>query len=213
MTLKRALLKNNWDPQNPANTSLCTWFTFVHVVGPIEFKGTNHVLKVTLGQTRVQLCLWKSFATVVSLETNFVKCRKLSTITHICDNGDHSALWTTGPQGRWKKKCIYLSSYAFQIEKEQPNENLEILPSPNLSCSKISARKFPKYCIILYPEAALLNNLGTMSCCIWSWEASTFYLFVFKPTPSVFTSSTLAFNTFVENSDSQKTGSFFKFLC
>lgn len=84
------------------------------------------------------------------------------------------------------------------------------MPSLNPSCSKISARKFPKYCVALYPDTAgklwavLLYNLGTRSHCIWSWELSIFYLFVFKPTTSIFTSSTLAFNTLVENSDSRK---------
>lgn len=61
-----------------------------------NFKKSNHILKVTCGQTGVQLCLWKSFATILSLETSFVKHRKLSTITLICDNGDHSNNWTTG---------------------------------------------------------------------------------------------------------------------
>lgn len=118
-------------------------------------------------------------------------------------------IWTTGPQGKWKK-CIHLSSYKMQIEKEQSNENLQITTSLNPSCSKISARKFPKYCIALYPEttgklwAALLYNLGTRSYCIWSWELFIFYLFIFKPTPSVFTSSRLAFNTFIEKSNTQK---------
>jgi len=64
----------------------------MHVAGPTELKGRNHVLKVPLGQTGVQLCLWKSFATVLSKETHFVKRRKLSAVTHICDNGDRSAL-------------------------------------------------------------------------------------------------------------------------
>lgn len=64
----------------------------MHVDNPIDFKESNHILKVTLGQIGVQLCLWKSFATVLSLETDFVKRRKLSTVTHICDDGDHSAL-------------------------------------------------------------------------------------------------------------------------
>lgn len=124
-------------------------------------------------------------------------------------------IWTTGPQGKWKK-CIYLSSYKMQIEKGQCNENLQITTSLNPSCSKISARKFPKYWIALYPEttgklwAALLYNLGTRSYCIWSWELSIFYLFVFKPTPSVFTSSRLAFNTFIEKQFTER-GPFFSF--
>lgn len=127
-------------------------------------------------------------------------------------------IWTTRPQGKWKK-CIYLSSYKMQIEKEQSSENLQITPFLNPSCSTISARKFPKYCIVLYPETAgklwavLLYNLGTRSYCIWSWELSTFYLFVFKPTPSIFTSSTLVFNTSIGNSNSQKEDPSSVFFC
>lgn len=47
---------------------------------------------------------------------------------------------TTGQQGKLKK-CIYLSSYKMQIEKEQPNENLQITPSLNPSCSKKSLQE------------------------------------------------------------------------
>lgn len=163
-------------------------------------KKSNHILKVTCGQTGVQLCLSKSFATILSLETGFVKHRKLSTITLICDNGDHLNNWTTGEveemhlfifvqNENWERAVQWeFTDYSF----------LESIMLKNL-CKKISEML---YCTLSRSHWKIVSSitvyLGTRSYCIWSWQPSIFYLFVFKPTPSIFTSSTLAFNTFTE---------------
>lgn len=84
---------------------------------------------------------------------------------------------------------------------------------------KFLQENFQNTVFALYPETAgklwavLLYNLGMRSYCIWSWELSVFYLFVFKPARSIFTLSTLAFNTVVENSDSQKEDPSSGFFC
>lgn len=131
-------------------------------------------------------------------------------------------IWTTGPQGKWKK-CIYLSSYKMMIlaNRERAVQweftDYSFLESIMLKslCKKISKILYCTLSTALTGKlwAALLYNLGTGSYCIWSWELSIFNLFVFKSTPSIFTSSTLAFNTFIEKSNSQKKEPSSVFFC
>lgn len=130
--------------------NLCMWPGQAHF---FEFKESNHVLKVTLGQIGVQLCLWKSFATVLSLATNFLKCRKLWTITHICDNGDHSALWTTGPQGRWKKMHLFI--FICNPNRERAAQ-WEFRDSSFLEPIRLKNKNFPN--TVLYYIQELLDN-------------------------------------------------------